>query len=98
MPANRARGEAVLLIDGAERRLCLTLGALAELECAFESVSLRDLGARLQRPSASDLLIVLCALLRDEAMTPQALAKMTIDPAEAARAAAAAIASAFADE
>ena len=35
MPANRARGEVVVVLTGRERRLCLTLGALAELETAF---------------------------------------------------------------
>ena len=35
MSANRRRGEIAATLDGRERRLCLTLGALAELEMAF---------------------------------------------------------------
>ena len=31
MTANGARGEVVAVLAGAERRLCLTLGALAEI-------------------------------------------------------------------
>jgi hypothetical protein len=33
--ANRHRGEIAAVLDGRERTLCLTLGALAELEAAF---------------------------------------------------------------
>lgn len=33
--ANRHRGEIAAMLDGRERTLCLTLGALAELEAAF---------------------------------------------------------------
>ena len=47
-----------------ERRLCLTLGALAELETAFEADGVEALAARLARPSARDLVVVLEALLR----------------------------------
>ena len=32
MMVNGVRGEAVAMLAGAERRLCLTLGALAEIE------------------------------------------------------------------
>ena len=33
--ANRARGQVIQPVGGTPRRLCLTLGALAELETAF---------------------------------------------------------------
>ncbi|MEQ1810694.1 MAG: GTA-gp10 family protein, partial [Terricaulis sp.] len=46
-PHNRARGEVLLEIDGRQVRLCLTLGVLAELEAAFDVVSLNQLGERL---------------------------------------------------
>lgn len=64
MAVNRARGEAALIIDGEERRLCLTLGALAELETAWNAPGLEALAARLRSLSAIDLVIVLAALLR----------------------------------
>lgn len=62
--ANGARGEVVAVLGGVERRLCLTLGALAELETAFGVDSVESLAARLARPSARDLQVVLEALLR----------------------------------
>jgi hypothetical protein len=63
-PANAQRGEVLAVLGGVERRLCLTLGALAELETAFGADSVDALAARLARPSARDLLLVLEALLR----------------------------------
>jgi hypothetical protein len=64
--ANRRRGEIAAILDGQEYRLCLTLGALAELETAFEA---DDLGALVQRfssgrLSAADLVRVIGAGLR----------------------------------
>ena len=64
MAANGARGEAVAVLAGAERRLCLTLGALAELETAFGLSGWEALSERLRNLSPGDLLIVLAALLR----------------------------------
>ncbi len=96
MSANRARGEVVLQIDGAPARLCVTLGALAELEAAFDVVSFEELGARLAKMSAADLLLVvgaLCSPRRDA----RALAGAEIDPKEAARAVADCFALAFGD-
>lgn len=88
MIANKVRGETLLMIDGAPRRLCLTLGALAELECAFEAGSVEALAARLGKLSASDLMIVIAALTAGggEAMSPQQIAAADIDVAAAARA------------
>lgn len=82
MIANKARGEAILTIDGAPRRLCLTLGALARLEAAFDADGLDALAVRLGRIAAGDLIIVLAALLDD---TPEALAAAQIDVKAAAR-------------
>ncbi|MEQ1618833.1 MAG: GTA-gp10 family protein [Terricaulis sp.] len=92
-PHNRARGEVLLAIDGRERRLCVSLGALAELEAAFDAVSFADLGERLSQLSAADLLVVLSALTAGggEPMTTAQLAGARIDP----RAAASAVAQAF---
>lgn len=64
MAANRARGEVVVLLAGRERRLCLTLGALAELETAFALDGWPDLAGRLRTLSARDLTVMLAALLR----------------------------------
>ena len=63
-PANGARGEICRELGGRQRRLCLTLGALAELEDAFEVEGAKDLAARLASPSASDLIAILAVLLR----------------------------------
>ncbi len=88
MLANRARGDVLLTIDGRPVVLRLTLGALAELETAFDCASLADLSARLQAARPSDLLTVLAALVRGGGGEGDvgALARADIDPAEAARA------------
>lgn len=61
---NPARGEVSIEIDGDSRPLCLTLGALAELEATFACESLNDLQLRLKRLSATELGTVLQILLR----------------------------------
>ncbi|MFN3313092.1 MAG: GTA-gp10 family protein [Hyphomonas sp.] len=61
---NAARGETGLLVDGEVRRLCLTLGALAEIEGALGCRTLAELEARMRSLSAADLILVLAALLR----------------------------------
>jgi hypothetical protein len=66
MSVNRRRGEVAAVLDGREYRLCLTLGALAELEHAFAA---DDLGALVQRfssgsLSAGDMVAVIGAGLR----------------------------------
>lgn len=83
MIPNKARGETVLVIDGAPRTLCLTLGALARLEAAFEVKRMDELAVRLGDLSASDLVILLAAML-DE--SPQALTTAEIDLRQAVRA------------
>lgn len=52
MSANYRRGEIEAILDGKSRTLCLTLGALAELESAFDA---RDLGALVERFSSGRL-------------------------------------------
>ncbi|MEZ5799224.1 MAG: gene transfer agent family protein [Nitratireductor sp.] len=47
--ANLHRGEIAAVIDGREHRLCLTLGALAELETSFAVNSLPALVAQLSK-------------------------------------------------
>jgi hypothetical protein len=97
---NQARGEVLLAIDGRERRLCVTLGALAELEAAFDVISLAELGERLAHLTAADLLIVIAALTAGggEAMNTAALANARIDARAAALAVAEAFRAAFGDE
>jgi hypothetical protein len=63
--ANPQRGEVAAVLGGRERTLCLTLGALAELEAAFEADGLAALARRFEtgRLSARDLIrIVGCGL------------------------------------
>lgn len=61
---NKARGEAAIEIGGATHRLCLTLGALAEIEAALGAESLAELERKLKVLTARDFATVLCALLR----------------------------------
>jgi len=64
--ANRRRGEVEAVIDGECRILCLTLGALAELEKAFAAGDLTDLAGRFGsgRLKAADMIRILGAGLR----------------------------------
>lgn len=64
--ANRYRGEVEAVIDGEKRILCLTLGALAELETAFGAESLADLATRFSsgRLKSADLTRILACGLR----------------------------------
>ncbi len=66
MSVNRRRGEIEAVFDGRPYRLCLTLGALAELEDAFAASDLTALVERFStgRLSASDLVAVIGAGLR----------------------------------
>lgn len=66
MSANRRRGEIAAELDGREYRLCLTLGALAELEAAYAADDLGALVARFSggQLSAADLVRLIGAGLR----------------------------------
>lgn len=61
---NAARGEVVVEIAGERVRLCLTLGALAEMETTLEAEGVEALAERLGRMTAADLMQVLAALIR----------------------------------
>lgn len=63
---NPRRGEVALVLGGVRYTLCLTLGALAELENAFQAQDLHALAERFGtgRLSSRDLLILLGAGLR----------------------------------
>lgn len=64
--ANRQRGEISAELGGRRLTLCLTLGALAELESAFGAEDLMALAARFERGriSARDAIRILGAGLR----------------------------------
>jgi hypothetical protein len=94
LSANGARGEVVATLAGAERRLCLTLGALAEIESGLGVSGIAALAERMRVLSAGDLMVVLAALLRgggEDALAGD-LGRAGVDP----RAAAEAVARAFA--
>ncbi len=59
---NTARGEVSLRIGARTHILCLTLGALAELERHFGAADLSALGARLKTMTRDDLQVLLAAL------------------------------------
>jgi hypothetical protein len=93
---NRARGETVARLAGADRRLCLTLGALAEMEAGLGLDGLGALAERMRTLSAQDLTVVLAALLRGggERELAEKLGEVAIDPRQAAEAVASAFAAA----
>ncbi|GLS01355.1 hypothetical protein GCM10007859_13680 [Brevundimonas denitrificans] len=96
MAANGARGEVAALLAGSERRLCLTLGALAEIETGLGVDGLSGLAERMRTLSALDLMTVLAALLRggEERALADQLDRAGVDPREAAEAVAKAFAAA----
>lgn len=63
---NRHRGEVEALLDGRPYRLCLTLGALAELEDAFGASDMLALAERFEagRLGARDAIRIIAAGLR----------------------------------
>jgi hypothetical protein len=66
MNANRRRGEIAAELNGRPFRLCLTLGALAELEACYNAADLGELVERFSRGrlSATDLVRIVGAGLR----------------------------------
>jgi hypothetical protein len=81
--ANRRRGEVALELGGEQYTLCLTLGALAELEHAFAVEDLSALGERFAsgRLSARDLVTMLSVALRGggHALTDAEVAALPLD-------------------
>lgn len=78
--ANRHRGEIDAVLDGERRVLCLTLGALAELEAAFAAGDLAVLLKRFSESalSSGDMIRIITAGLRGGGMQvePEAVAAM----------------------
>jgi hypothetical protein len=81
--ANRHRGEISAVLDGRERTLCLTLGALAELEAAFGADDLVALASRFEsgRLSSRDIVRIIGCGLRGagESVGDDAVAAMRTD-------------------
>lgn len=96
MSVNGVRGEVAARLAGAERKLCLTLGALAEIETGLGVAGMAALAERMKALSARDLMVVLSALLRGggEVSLAEGLASAPVDPREAAEAVAKAFAAA----
>lgn len=90
LPPNPARGEVVVTIAGAPRRLCLTLGALARIEAALSLADWAQLPERVATLSAAELSAILAALLDGGGERPEIAVRATV--AEAASALAAALA------
>ena len=89
---NGARGEAAVMLGGGQRRVCLALGALAEIETGLGVDGMAAVAERMKTLSARNLMIVLAAVLRgggDEAPNVAG-----VDPREAAVAVAQAFAAA----
>lgn len=78
--ANRHRGEIDAMLDGKTYRLCLTLGALADLEAAFGDEDMLALATRFEkgRISARDCQRIIGAGLRGAGsdVSDQAVAAM----------------------
>lgn len=96
MGANGMRGEARVTLAGAGRTLCLTLGALAEIETGLGIDGVAALAARMRALSGRDLMVVLAALLRGggECELADGLDQAAIEPRQAAEAVAKAFAAA----
>jgi Phage tail tube protein, GTA-gp10 len=81
--ANPQRGEIAAVLDGEAKVLCLTLGALAELEARLQAGDLVGLAERFAsgRVSARDLTAIIGAGLRGggNAVTDDQLARMSIE-------------------
>jgi hypothetical protein len=83
MPHNPHRGEIEARLDGAPYRLCLTLGALAELEAAFGDTDMLALAERFERGrlSAREAQRIIAAGLRGAGhdIADEAVARMQAD-------------------
>lgn len=81
--ANAHRGEIEAVLNGTPYTLCLTLGALAELEHAYGGIDLISLAERFEtgRLSASDAIRIIGAGLRGagHALADEDVAKLQIE-------------------
>ncbi|MEM9226080.1 MAG: GTA-gp10 family protein [Pseudomonadota bacterium] len=85
---NGPRGETAIELNGVARRLCLTLGALAEIETALGCTNMAELQVRMAALSAGELMIVLAALLRGggEGEAASTIGTADVSPGRAAKA------------
>lgn len=90
---NAARGETETELAGERVGLCLTLGALAEIEAVLKAEGFADLAERMRRLSAADLAGVLEALLKGGGADETAARRLSL--AAEPKAAAEAVARAF---
>lgn len=81
--ANHHRGEIEAVLGGQRRTLCLTLGALAELESSFAAHNMSELAHRFASGnlSARDLLVIIACGLRGAGcdISDQEVAAMRVD-------------------
>jgi len=61
--ARWARGESTVTIDGEEYTLCMTVGALADIQDHYDIDDMTELSRRMASPRVGDLLVMLWALL-----------------------------------
>jgi len=82
------RGDVRIKINGEDKTLRLTLGALADIEEKLGGGDLSALQARLKHPRIADIVLILHALLAGggAALTLEALKASDLDVSEAARA------------
>lgn len=82
------RGDVTIQVNGEEKTLRLTLGALAEIEEKLGGGDLTALQSRLKNPRVSDIILILHALLAGggAALTLEALKASDLDLAQATRA------------
>ncbi|MFC2954043.1 gene transfer agent family protein [Marinicaulis aureus] len=94
------RGDVSIRINGEEKTLRLTLGALADIEEKLGQGDLSSLQARLKQPRIADIVLILHALLAGggATLTMEALKASDLDLAQAARAIAQAFESLGGDE
>ncbi|KPP80685.1 MAG: gene transfer agent protein of unknown function DUF3356 [Oceanicaulis sp. HLUCCA04] len=82
---NRQRGEVILEVRGEHHVLCLTLGALAEIETLTGAGDMTEIGPKLAGLDANGMLALLSILLRAGGNTVDAR-QLAITPANAAKA------------
>lgn len=61
---NKHRGEFAFTVGDETYALCLTLGALAEIETALGVDDLQQMAKRLRKPGAKHVIAILAALMR----------------------------------
>ncbi|MCF6291991.1 MAG: gene transfer agent family protein [Robiginitomaculum sp.] len=85
---NHIRGEIELLINDKVHILCLTLGALAEIETGLNLTDSLQLSERLKKITAEDVLVLLAALLAGggNPVSIQQLRSSPLDPEVVAKA------------